>query len=121
MIGQLEVIQTQLDYNVYDLFCGNKNLTVVLPQPEFIGIVTGIQKTNNSATAGSTTAIYSRANELMQKVINEMGCPAEYVYKTNSMNMVQWGRKHGGRIFDWAVAQDNDYGFLAKKLFTPSI
>jgi len=71
-------------------------------------------------TRGSTTALYTKAKELMQKTADERDELLTYVFYTTSEEMKKWALAQGRDIFDWEDTYETAQGeelILHSKIF----
>lgn len=102
----------------YLLICGGMrlkvsfydNLMVVTDQDRNYEIV---------SVHGETTALHTRASELIQERVNAVGDTFTYDFATGFPTMMDWARAHGEEIFQWTVLIDSDGFFHAERVFEP--
>jgi hypothetical protein len=105
----------------YDLYCGNKNLGIILPSAlSLVAVTVVVNRRRFTHVPGATTALYTRADQILQSVANDTGDPLMYRFNTTNPCMKEWGRAHGETVFGWDVKFDDAQGFLAEREYTPS-
>lgn len=105
----------------FDLTCGNKFLSVIVPEEiETEGFITAVGNIPGNKAPGVTTALYTRARNIMQEITDYHGKPIPYSFVTTNPSMAAWGRSHGEEVFGWTVEMDDAHGFVADKKFVPA-
>jgi len=110
------------EWNSIDFAAGNKKLSLWVPSikiPNFFTLV----ETNpvGERQEGATTALYTRADECMQELVDIYGKPIEYTFDTQNDPMIAWGNTKGVPIFGWDQLQEaNTEGYrTGAKVYTP--
>ncbi len=81
---------------------------------------------------GETTALYAKANEIMQRVASETGLAVRYLFGTRRPKLALWAASTGQKIFGWTridkiteeieqstKLMDPDDQFVAEKVYQP--
>ena len=122
MSPEYEIVEHSIpETNELALRLGNKCLTLSLAGPENPEFVASIVNENVNAprVSGATSALYTRANEIMQKIANDLDIRLTYTFITDNERMIDWARVHGRRIFNWTVRYDGENEYVAERIFDP--
>jgi len=70
---------------------------------------------------GSTTLLYTKADELYSSVSRIMNSPLSYEFVTRHPKMIAWANdpEKGKRIFNWDYTNEKDGLLLAQKTYWP--
>jgi hypothetical protein len=84
---------------------GGRTITVsLLTDPSFghLRASTYIDSINeHTKMAGSTTALYTRARDLMQQTADARREVLTYTFRTFELSMIEWARTQGKELFEW--------------------
>ncbi len=97
---------------------GEKQLLLTISEE----IATTVMNDGSAQKKGATTALYTKALEIMQNIVDADGTPREYGLETINNSMREWARADGRRIFKWSTEEDDgDEGGLERSIFRATI
>lgn len=108
----------------YTLKSGDKDLVVrFTPEDEIqVAIISRSVLSNDPRVPGSTTAVFSRARDLMQERANRLNKPLTYIFSTGNPNMVNWAKTSGQELFGWENTDAlQASSFEGRRVFKPEI